>query len=532
MKQNKSLFVFILITAASLWAYSLLFVPTFDLDESLYRRVAEEMKRNGGWWKPTWDQWPLYHKPPIFFWIIAAISSLIDGVQAPVSLLAARMPSLLASVGILVSLFRFTGSSIAPALFLSAVFPLLTATSVIFDPIQTLFLLPALFIPTRAFLNQRELTIRESFLIGLAMFGASAFKGLNGLVIPSLAFGLHALLHQNRIKTIVRFSIYAFLASLIFTAIYYYFLDLKMGRAFTSEFFLVHHLGRSQGAMESHGGSVFYHPLVILLGGGYLISYLVYQWMRAKPSYRRHCFPITYCLAFIIFFSFSATKLPHYTWPAWPALAVMGSILFTLKDNRQNQPLGRSLGFIAGLPVFVISAAALIVLFAGLLSESIFELTPSQIWVVHEFSNISFLCRLALIGCIGVCVIFQANRSKIVLNPLLFSAFAVLTSSLLSFGIVPTVRAVMVTPYEGIAAELRALNPDPTKCIRHVGPNSPTLSLALGYGLSVNRCEPGNMRYLILPYWKEAECAERKMQKVASSSYLSLCAFVIEGKIQ
>ncbi len=90
-----------------LWVLFLFYVPTFDLDESLYRRVAEEMKTNHQWWHPTWDGDELFHKPPFFYWLIVAVSQLFDAKDAGVSIFSARLPSFLASLGILFSLFHF-----------------------------------------------------------------------------------------------------------------------------------------------------------------------------------------------------------------------------------------------------------------------------------------------------------------------------------------------------------------------------------------------------------------------------------------
>ena len=177
-----------------LWAYSLFFVPTFDLDESLYRRVAQEIKMAHLWWTPTWDALPLYHKPPFFYWIIAGISQLVDGPTETVSIFASRLPSFLACVGILYALYRETRTLTASLLWCAALLPLITATAVIFDPIQTLLFLPALFIPTRLFIEERKPNLKEITMWVFSLFTATAWKGLNGILIPTFAYGLHLLL--------------------------------------------------------------------------------------------------------------------------------------------------------------------------------------------------------------------------------------------------------------------------------------------------------------------------------------------------
>jgi len=77
------------------WASIMFRVPTFDLDESLYRRLAEEMKLSGDYVIPTWDGEPFYEKPPTYFWTILLASRLFDPRDAPVSVFASRLPSFL-----------------------------------------------------------------------------------------------------------------------------------------------------------------------------------------------------------------------------------------------------------------------------------------------------------------------------------------------------------------------------------------------------------------------------------------------------
>jgi 4-amino-4-deoxy-L-arabinose transferase-like glycosyltransferase len=526
---SRNIFYLIAGATACIWLYSLFFVPTFDLDESLYRRAAEEIKRTGEWWKPTWDHLPLYHKPPIFYWMIALISSVVDGVQAPVSIFAARLPSFLASIGILYSLFRFTRNYFAPALFLSAIFPFMTATGVIFDPIQTLMLMPTLILPTRAFLEKRSLVFEEYLYIGLGMFLASAFKGLNGIVLPTLAFGLHWLLfiRETKIKvwfsTLFRFSLLSFLPAAVLTALYYSVLDSTMGRPFTLEFFLVHHLGRSQGAMESHGGSIFYHPMILFFGSGFLTTFLFYQWMRIRPAFKQYCYPLTYTFTFIFVFSFSATKLPHYLWPVWPALALMGAILFQLSDRQSERDINRMAGFLVSLPVFTLGAVAILVVFTPAYLLNQLQLTEQLKMIITQFAEISIFSRLSLVAAAIACIAFQAQRSYLTRHPMLTAGFAVGVSMALGFGMIPSVTKLLVTPFEEIAESVRYQQVLPTDCLRYAGPHSPTLSLALGYELIHNRCEPYYMKYLIAPKWKEHECEERHMKVLDRKSYLILC---------
>jgi 4-amino-4-deoxy-L-arabinose transferase-like glycosyltransferase len=574
MKQKLPLFlVFILL--GLLWAYSLFYIPTFDLDEALYRRIAEEIKAYQAPWRPSWDSFPLNHKPPFFYWIIIFFSRWFGNDNLQVSTTAARMPSLLSDIGILITLFfsrdfifgknksapptrknTLSDRWIAPLLYLSGLFPLFTGTAVIFDPLQTFLILPSLLISTRYFVQEqwkenRHLPWGTLFFWVLSLFTATILKGLNGIVIPTFAFGIQLLLlgfsrrkEGDSLAVILReglrFAGFVFVPAVILCAIGFYGLDLKMGRAFTTEFFLVHHLGRSEAAMETHGGSIFYHPLVLFLGGGFLSSFLLFQvfewWNHSHrsdsattPSYVQYGFPLTFVFSFIFAFSFVATKLPHYTWPIWPALAVAGMIHLTLvKKNSINAELSRGQRFLASLPVTLLGifflACALNVqnLFSGNRYELIAE-TESARTILSEFPGFHGWAQFYLFVGAIVCLLFQRYRSAIVREPVLLALSALTTATALSFSIIPIAVSLMVNPPNEIGHLLQTKYLKGGECIWYSGPHSPTLSLAIGFMAFHNRCEPRDAVFLIVPSWKEKECAERNFTMLEKSGYLYLC---------
>ncbi|NDG85824.1 MAG: hypothetical protein EBX52_12420, partial [Proteobacteria bacterium] len=145
-----------------LWLYFAAALPTFDFDESLYRRVTESMRQAGNPWLLTWDGRELFHKPPVFYWLIWCASALVDAGKETVSAMAARIPGLFSTLAILFSLHagmrhlfpeqKDQKGFLPPVFaFLCAAFAVLTGTAVILDPLQTLALMPALIIPARMF---------------------------------------------------------------------------------------------------------------------------------------------------------------------------------------------------------------------------------------------------------------------------------------------------------------------------------------------------------------------------------------------
>jgi 4-amino-4-deoxy-L-arabinose transferase-like glycosyltransferase len=532
------LIIMTMIAVMVFWSYFLFAVPTFDLDESLYRRAAEEMKWSGNFWKPTWDANALFHKPPVLFWMMIGISYLWDGAEAGVSIFSARLPSVLASLGILISLFSFgkklklQSPVLLPLTFCTAIFPLVTASSAIFDPIQTLLLLPTLFLPTLWMFDQQPGTWIEWVFYSLSLFAATAFKGLNGMIVPTFAYGLMIIFQfkhfgwKGCIAKIAEYILKALLPAGVLLLAWFVLLDIKMGRSFTQEFFWIHHFGRSSAAMEDHGGSYFYHIFVILFGSGFLwpdvVSLLIQQKWKIFKNY-----PVIFVMAFVIVFSFSATKLPHYTWPIWPALAIAVSL------NR-NQPNGSRSSLVFFLQCLPLLSMMLLAGFAMILSQNLtagsltgvldqIKLSEQATSILKYFPGFSPISTVLLLLIVVLCGL-QIWKLKRNVNAIATAITSVMVSIFLVLAFIPPVVTLWVDPYYSVIAEIKKTGLKPNECIRYNGQHSPSLSLALGKDLVYNKhCEPPTANFLITPEWKLKECDLFGMRVVYQDRYLFLC---------
>ncbi len=522
------------------WVFLAATLPTFDFDESLYRRVAESMREAGDPWKMVWDGQNLFHKPPIFYWLIWGASAIADFASTRISALAARIPSLLSSLLILWGLhqgmrvlfpeLKKESIRLAPVFaFLCALFPLLTGISVIFDPLQTLALVPAILIPTRMFLRD-ELPGRLLWLsMGASLAAATMVKGLNGIVIPSFALAVHLALHfrswglRKTVRAGLGFLFWAFLPSIAISGAFFTLLHLKIGPEFTREFFLVQHFGRGTNPMEAHGGSPLYHFITVIFGGGFLTPLLIYLAWERRPSLLRHGFPLVFALSFMTIFGLSATKLPHYTWPVWPALALFAGILCTLPEPDSPRILDRRIGLLASIPVLLVGTALLVLAIApellfGALNEN--PVARSLIARLEPFTGLEKLCLL--IGSAS-CWAFLIQKSRMARSPALAALSATIAFAAIALGLSGGARRLLSDPFFEMASALKELRPAPEDCIRYGGPYSATLSLALAPELVHNRCEPSTLRFLIMPEWKEHDCEAAGLKTILRRSYLLLC---------
>ncbi|MFZ9519286.1 MAG: ArnT family glycosyltransferase [Silvanigrellaceae bacterium] len=352
-------------------------IEPFDFDEAIYRRMAEEMKAAGHWLsQPLFNGENYNHKPPTYIGALALASWLLDGSEPQVTAFSSRFVSLVFTFLTLFFLSqtwkKLTGRKpelrfeerhehrigISPVYFyLMCFLPSIASTAVLLDPFLVLF--TSVFVCSESIrIHARMSGMRPArvwwFLSFVGMSGATATKGLVGLVLPAGTAFLFcfwqnaAMFSRNKLQFLresVRSGLVEFfpqtLLAALASAVFYWFLWSTGGAAFVEEFFVKHHFGRATSAMEGHGGSVAYYLPIFLVGGGLTISWLMAgaflpkaqlngsthmskQSPEALRSVRRWL--LSWTLLCALFFSLLATKLPNYIWPVWPALALLASL--------------------------------------------------------------------------------------------------------------------------------------------------------------------------------------------------------------
>lgn len=119
--------------------------------------------------------------------------------------------------------------------------------------------------------------------------------------------------------------------------------------------------GKIGGTHQKHGGPIGYHAALFsaLFWPGSFFAWLAapFVWaQRARPQVR-------FCLAWIVpawlVFELSGTKLPHYTLPLLPAVAMLSAA--ALVDANGRRWLGRPRLFLAAAIVWLVVAAAIAV---------------------------------------------------------------------------------------------------------------------------------------------------------------------------
>lgn len=443
---------------AFLWFRSLAIEP-FDFDESVYRQMAEEMKRAGRWLsQPIFNGEPYNHKPPLYIGVLAGFSALADGSAQQVTSFSSRTISILFSVALAVVLHwtwrslvgipradkfenrKINDFSVSPVFFLLMSFlPTFASSAVLLDPMLVFF--TSLYVCSEALrihaIKSSNPFARLYFVISVVgMAAATATKGLIGLVLPAGAALLFSIsLHLRSLnsgvgkfvfevmRTGIRDFLPAWITAALISGVFYLFLWQTGGSKFVEEFFIKHHFGRATSAMEGHSGSVLYYLPILFIGAGYTLTWLFY--MCVIGSFRRDIPPqneseesvvliqrqkskvlvmrwlVCWCVFCVGFFSFLATKLPNYIWPVWPSLALLAAVVgcefkVTLNGFARNVMHWVARWFVFLYPAFLLLAGFAVILFEPWFAHW-FVLNPREQAVVESVMQHSLPLGIAFL---------------------------------------------------------------------------------------------------------------------------------------
>ena len=204
------------------------------------------------------------------------------------------------------------------------------------DPYLIFFLTWALFSFYDAYKsNSRWSLLQFYFAIGCGLLT----KGPISLALSGISAVAFLLVNKDfKWKTIWRMQPFGgVLLSLMVETPWYYQVHLATDGLWTYEFFFKHNFSRFGDAMEGHEG-------IFLLTFGYvfILGFLgvlpfVFQAVKKtikNPAKEAQLWLIVGISVIVIFFAFSSTKLPNYTTPSYPLIAIItGIYLSQVKDQ-------------------------------------------------------------------------------------------------------------------------------------------------------------------------------------------------------
>ncbi len=324
-------FIFLLALCVLLFTLGLGNLGLTDRDEGSNAQAAREMIESGDWITPTLNGAPRFAKPVLIYWLIAG-SYLAFGVSE----FTARLPSALFGIALILMQYRFAVRILGPAVgFRAAVMLLLNFETlaigrmVLTDMVLIFFTTFSIFSFFLAMWgDKRAKRWYWGFYLGMGL--ATLTKGPIGVLVPLMAILPYLWLTQ-RLRDVLR-ECRPLAGTLVFLAV---------AAPWYTAMFLIHGAGYADSArgntitrfvsvIGGHGGTVLFYIPILLLGffpwSGFLPATVVEAWRRRGEKDAQHSLQIlcaVWIVAVFVFFSLSATRLPHYIAPLFPAAALL-----------------------------------------------------------------------------------------------------------------------------------------------------------------------------------------------------------------
>jgi len=306
----------------------LLDAPLTDPDEGLHAAISQEMLERGDLIVPRFLGRAFLDKPILFFWAQAA-SITTFGMNTA----AARLPGMLfALLGIATTgwlartLFDAHIGWLAAACYATMVLPFLLAQVPVHDIALVPFTNLALGFLWRA-RRDSGFGIRDSILAAVVLGFSMLTKGLEGVAIVGLGYGVYLLLTRAMTLRIVLQGV-TVLAIAALVALPWYLAMEAREPGYLRYYFIDRHLFGFATDTQRHSGQPWWFYLPIVIGGG--LPWIVYVVLagRKAPPYTTEpptMFLWTWLVGAILLLSLSASKAVTYVLPAMPAIAILAA---------------------------------------------------------------------------------------------------------------------------------------------------------------------------------------------------------------
>lgn len=324
----------------------LLFVPflgathLFDWDEINFAEASREMLVTGNYAIPQIGFEPFWEKPPLFFWL-QVISMRIFGINE----FAARFPNAVCGVLTLLLLYRLGKKLVGEQfgwmwvlIYAGSLLPQLYFKSGIIDPWFNLFIFLAVYQLASYSEIQNNRPLKRIILAGLFTGLAVMTKGPVALLIVGLCYGVFAIV--ARFKNFMK--LLHILLFLLVTAVaggIWFIALLAKGQQHIITEFIVYQIRLFQTEDAGHGGSFFYHFIVLLIGcfPAAALSLLAMRTGKRENSTPKHFQGWMLILFWVtlLLFSIVKTKIVHYSSLCYFPLTYLAAVSFYHVYNRR-----------------------------------------------------------------------------------------------------------------------------------------------------------------------------------------------------
>ena len=396
---SKSLGFAIIITLATLTAFANIGgLDVYALDEAKNAEAARAMYVSGDYVVPMYNGELRTDKPPLHYYFMSAGYALF-GVNA----VGTRFFSSLFAVITVVMTFLFAQKHFGGK---EAIYSCLVLISSLHfnlqmhmsvpDPYLIFFLTWAFFSFYEAYKNNNKWALVQFyFAIGCGLLT----KGPIALALPGISVVVFLVINKDfKWRTIWRLQPFlGVVFSLLVALPWYYQVHLATDGQWTDEFFFKHNFSRFNEAMEGHQG-------IFLLTFGYvfLLGFLgvlpfVFQSIKKTfkaPKNEAQLWLIIVISVIIIFFAFSSTKLPNYTTPSYPLIAILTGIYLSNLNHNWLDNLWNRIGLVTYAILLILFPVGI---YFGLKADPLLE---SKAYVSSYFVILSIVGILIILSVI------------------------------------------------------------------------------------------------------------------------------------
>jgi 4-amino-4-deoxy-L-arabinose transferase-like glycosyltransferase len=461
-----------------------------DRDEGSNAEAAREMLETGDWISPTLNYEPRFAKPAFVYWLINGSYNLFG-----INEFSARFPSAFSGLCVVLLQYAFVYRWLgAPLAWLSSIMLLLNMEflainrMVLTDPELVVFTTLAGYSFWHA-LHGSTKTSRWWFIcFYLAMGLGMLVKGPVGIIIPLVGVIPYLTLTRQLEKFWQKgFPLLGTGLVLLVAAPWYVAMFQIHGEAYWAAA-QANTTGRFMSPMEGHGGTLFFYVPILLLGffpwSAFLPSVL-YQSLKQWKAYwngqsfvtretNLEFFLSMWVVGLLIFFTLSATRLPHYIYPLFPASAILVALWWkrfqdqsSFSDWRLPRRLLLGIGYLLGIAIIITPA-----IFERFMAEITKEF-PAAIHV--DFGWLPTIMGLVIVlGTMGIrlCLDSETRRSWAVG---IAGGMIVVFSLFVVKGALPVYHMYFIEPPQQLAA-IAGYNLKKDDRLLQVGRKRPSLS--------------------------------------------------------
>ena len=368
-------------------------VPPVDRDEPRYTQATKQMLETGDYVRIRFQEDPRHKKPIGIHWL-QALSAKVSGLGADAPLWVYRIPSLFGAMAAVLLTLWAARAFLPPPLALTAAV-LFGATIILgvearlakTDAVLLATILAAQGALARLWLAEnRPLGLAALFWVALAL--GILVKGPIAPMVAGLTIVTLLVVDRRRLLGNLRIPIGIVIVATVclpwYVAIY-----LATDGAFYAAAIGKDFLGKAAGGQEGHGAPPLVH-LAFFLGVGWPMAAFAVAalWRIVKMRGAVFLFALAWVVPAWIVFELTPTKLPHYTLPVLPGIAIAA----VASLSRAAPP--RWLAIVAG--VMILSAPLAILVAAPILVSALSGMAPESADLLTRWRVLAAFALVAL----------------------------------------------------------------------------------------------------------------------------------------